>query len=154
MLLPAYYADTSVVGARFDKDFHEATVLFWEQAREERYRVLVSALVARELLRAPDTVKRFFDTEVARVAELVELTVEMEELAETYLRAEVVPVKFRDDAVHVAAATVSRCRALVSWNFRHLVNIRREDAFNSVNMLEGYPAIRIVSPWEVIEYAE
>jgi hypothetical protein len=44
-------------------------------------------------------------------------------------------------------------RLIVSWNFRHLVNVRREDGFNAVNLLEGWPPIRIVSPKEII-YAE
>jgi hypothetical protein len=41
----------------------------------------------------------------------------------------------------------------VSWNFKHLVNIRREDGFNAVNVLRGRPQVRIVSPKEII-YAD
>jgi len=39
---------------------------------------------------------------------------------------------------------------IVSWNFHHLVNLRREAGFNAVNLLQGYPAVRIVSPLELI----
>ena len=95
--------------------------------------------------------RQFFAEVTAEFVELVELTQEMEELADAYVQAEVVSPRFRDDARHVAAAVVSRARALISWNFRHLVNLRREDAFNSVNLLKGYPTIRIVSPMEVTE---
>jgi hypothetical protein len=38
----------------------------------------------------------------------------------------------------------------VSWNFKHLVNVRREEAFNAVNLLRGWPLVRIVSPKEII----
>ena len=58
--------------------------------------------------------------------------------------------KYEDDARHVAACTVSRADLLVSWNFRHLVNVQRETAFNGVNLLQGYAAIRIVNPLEII----
>ncbi len=61
--------------------------------------------------------------------------------------------RVRDDARHVATATVHGVRLVVSWNFRHLVNVRREDGFNAVNLLHGWPAIRIVSPKEII-YAQ
>ena len=41
---------------------------------------------------------------------------------------------------------VHRVSHLVSWNFKHLVNIEREKGFNAVNLLQGYPAVRIVAP--------
>jgi len=39
---------------------------------------------------------------------------------------------------------------VVSWNFMHLVNVRREDGFNAVNILHGWAPVRIVSPKEII----
>ena len=35
-------------------------------------------------------------------------------------------------------------------HFRHLINLRREAGFNAVSLLQGYPAVRIVSPLELI----
>lgn len=58
--------------------------------------------------------------------------------------------KYTDDARHVAACTVSKIDYLVSWNFRHLVNVQRETGFNAVNLLQGYRTIRIVNPLELI----
>lgn len=46
------------------------------------------------------------------------------------------------------AATVS----LVALH--HLVNVRREAGFNAVNLLQGYPSVRIVSPLELIHEDE
>ena len=69
------------------------------------------------------------------------------------LAAGVVTPRFVDDALHVAMASVHGIRLIVSWNFKHLVNVRREDGLNAVNLLEGGPPIRIVSPKEII-YAE
>ena len=81
---------------------------------------------------------------------LLEVTDEMEDLAAAYLRQGVVPPKYADDATHVAVCTVARLQYLVSWNFRHLVNVQREAGFNAVNLLQGYPPIRIVNPLELI----
>lgn len=58
--------------------------------------------------------------------------------------------KYADDARHVAIATVQGLTVIVSWNFHHLVNLRREAGFNAVNLLQGYPPVRIVSPLELI----
>jgi hypothetical protein len=58
--------------------------------------------------------------------------------------------KYVDDALHVAMATVHGVLLIVSWNFKHLVNVRREEAFNAVNILRGWPLVRIVSPKEII----
>lgn len=154
MPIPVFYVDTSVVGGMFDREFQEATNAFWEQARMGKYRIVISPLVAREISDAPEHVRQFFDEAILLIADPVELTAEMEELAEAYVCAGAVSVKYRDDALHVAAATLSRARVLVSWNYSHLVNIRREDIFNAVNLLNGYSSIRIVSPLEVIERGE
>jgi hypothetical protein len=71
-------------------------------------------------------------------------------LAEAYLAARLVPPRFRDDARHVAIASVAALDALVSWNFKHLVNLRRKRLVHSVNVRLGYPLIDLISPEEVL----
>ena len=56
------------------------------------------------------------------------------------------PARFAADAQHVAVCVVARLDFLVSWNFRHLTNARREAGFNAVNILQGYRPVRIVAP--------
>jgi hypothetical protein len=53
------------------------------------------------------------------------------------------------DAQHIAVATVARVDVLVSWNFRHIVNLDRIRGFNAVNLRAGYPLLEIRSPLEV-----
>ena len=71
-------------------------------------------------------------------------------LADEYVAARVIPASSRDDARHVAIATLAGGEALVSWNFRHLVNLRRKRLVHSVNIRLGYPLIDLVSPEEVL----
>lgn len=54
------------------------------------------------------------------------------------------------DAQHIAIATINRVDVLVSWNFKHIVNLRRIHLYNSINLKYGYPLIEIRSPREVI----
>jgi len=74
----------------------------------------------------------------------------MEDLAEAYLKQGVVPPKYEDDANHVAACSVAQIHYLVSWNYKHLVNVDREHGFNAVNLLQGYLPVRIVNALELI----
>ena len=71
-------------------------------------------------------------------------------LAQEYVAARVIPASSRDDARHVAIATLAGSEALVSWNFRHLVNLKRKRLVHSVNIRLGHPLIELVSPEEVI----
>ena len=66
-----------------------------------------------------------------------------------YLALRLVPIRYRNDLRHVAVATTAGVDALVSWNFRHLVNIRTRRAVHAVNLRLGYPLIEIGSPEEV-----
>jgi hypothetical protein len=77
---------------------------------------------------------------------LLLLSDEADTLAAAYLAQRVVPRDYEDDAYHVAVCTVARIDFLVSWNFKHLANVRREAGFNAVNLLQGYPPVRIVAP--------
>lgn len=56
------------------------------------------------------------------------------------------------DAQHIALATVSRVDVLVSWNFKHIVNLERIRGYNSVNLKAGYPLLEIRTPQEVISH--
>ena len=81
---------------------------------------------------------------------ILPLTSEAAVLAAHYMGAKLVPVRYSEDADHVAVAVVHKMDMVVSWNFKHLVNIHREKGFNAVNLLQGYPPVSIVNPLELI----
>ena len=75
---------------------------------------------------------------------------EIERLADRYLAQGIIPATKREDALHVAHATVHGLDILLSWNFKHLANIHREGLIAAVNHQEGYRhALRLLSPLEV-----
>jgi len=143
------YIDTSVVGGYFDKEWQEATRELWRQWREGRWAFVTSVVTAFEVEDAPERVGRLFAEcfpETGRLA----LTDQALALAGAYLDAGVVSARYEDDARHVAVCSLAGCDFLVSWNFRHMVNVRREAGFNAVNLLRGHSSVRIVSPLELI----
>ncbi len=147
------YVDTSVFGGAFDPEFTKATQAFWDRVRGGMLEAAVSPLVLAELESAPASV-------TGLVAELESLLVRVEikeaayALRRAYLDARVVGPRWAADALHVAVATVAGCRAIVSWNFRHIVNFRKIPVYNGVNLTLGFGQIAIHTPPEVIQYDE
>ena len=150
MKIPTLYLDTSVIGGCFDDEWKEASVELFRQSSLGLYRLAASVVTAREVMRAPTRVQQHFASTFTDAAQIHELTAEAESLAQAYLAAGVVTPKYADDARHVAIATVHGLIVIVSWNFHHLANLRREAGFNAVNLLQGYPQVRILSPLELI----
>jgi predicted nucleic acid-binding protein len=150
-LRPRYYLDTSVLGGYFDAEFREDTREFWEELRVGRCIAVISSLTLEELARAPVEVQALLGSLPDDGLEVVSVTEEVQALADRYVSEGVVTARFGGDALHVAVATMAGVKAIVSWNFKHLVNLRRIESFNGVNMLEGYRMIDIRTPREVIE---
>ncbi|MDB4793506.1 PIN domain-containing protein [Methylacidiphilales bacterium] len=150
MKLLSLYIDTSVIGGYFDPEFTIATRELWRQMEKGRYRFYASSISVGELVRAPDHVRTLMANTFTEPGSILTLTPEAATLAARYMEAKVVPAKYAEDADHVAVAVVHKIDLVVSWNFKHLVNFHREKGFNAVNLLQGYPPVRIVNPQELI----
>lgn len=138
MRLPTLYLDTSILGGYFDDEWKQPTRELWRQMESGLWRFVTSLVAAEELIEAPERVRELFNS-TFEAADVLNITEEIDHLAATYVAQGVVTPKYEDDARHVAACTVNRIDFLVSWNFRHMVNVQRETAFNGVNLLNGYP---------------
>lgn len=146
----ALYLDNSILGGYFDSEFQGPTRRLWSMAQAGECRFIASVVTQEEATLGPPDVVRLFARTFPDSSALLELTPRAEELAQAYLTAGVVPAKYVDDARHVAIATTHGIGVLVTWNFRHLANYRREAGFNRVNLENGYPAVRIISPLELV----
>jgi len=87
-------------------------------------------------------------------SEILEITEDALELSEEYLNRKILTSKFRDDALHIALASLANVDVLVSWNFRHIVHYEKIRLFNAVNLENGLKPIDIYSPREVTNYEE
>ena len=145
------YADTSVFGGVFDKEFAEPTRKFFSEIDAGRFTIVTSAIVEAEIEPAPQNIRDFF-THYEAIAEIAQVTQEMLLLQQQYIKSGVVTPKSAEDALHVAIATVAECNLIVSWNFKHIVHFDKIPKYNAVNTLNGYGQIGIYSPLEVINY--
>jgi len=144
------YLDTCVIGGYFDKEFKVPTSLFFKKVMGGLIVPVISEVTEVELMGSPRRVRDFWNTLPNDTIEFVELTPDAYSLARKYIAEGVVGANNLVDAEHIAIATVHRVDVLVSWNFRHIVNLNRIYGFNGVNMKLGYPLLEIRSPKEVI----
>lgn len=82
-----------------------------------------SNLTETETTNAPEPVRNFFQNLPAEFKEKVLVTPEALKLAQTYVEEEVVGETSMDDCIHIATATLKKVDMLVSWNFKHIVNV-------------------------------
>jgi len=147
------YIDTSIIGGYFDAEFETTTRELFEEVLHNEYKIVISTVTEGELEKAPEHVKTLLN-DLKIDYELINLTDEAVELASEYLSENVVGKTSYDDCLHIAIATIARLDFLVSWNFKHIVNIKRIRGYNGINIKNGYPAIEIRSPKDMINYED
>jgi len=152
------YLDTSVISYLDQQDATDKmaeTHLLWEQLPGLASEVVVSDITIDELEDCPEPKLRYLRTQLHKIAYVdVDKTEEAERLSELYFSVGGLPPKSRVDAMHIAIATVCGCNVIVSWNFKHIVNLRAMTAVDAVNAREGYAPLRILSPTMLLEGAD
>ena len=145
-----FYLDTSIFGGVFDAEFKEETTLFFEKITLGQIKCVYSNLTESELTNAPERVRAFFQNLPDEFKEKVLVTPDALRLARTYVDEKVVGETSLDDCIHIATATLNKVDMLVSWNFKHIVNIYRIRGYNSINLRLGYGTLEIHSPKEIV----
>ena len=147
-----FYFDTSVFGGVFDKEFEEETLQLFERLKLGKIICVYSDLTENELLNAPENVKLHFNSLPKENLEYLKVDEDALKLAKQYVDENVVGKTSFDDCIHIALATINKADILVSWNFKHIVNVYRIRGYNSVNLKNGYVQLEIRLPKEIIDY--
>jgi hypothetical protein len=150
-MIERVYIDTSVIGGYFDEEFEFYTKLFFEKVEQGKFRVILSDILATELQGAPEKVIKFYESIPKDRIDYIEQTEDSILLGEEYLKEGVVGKTSRTDCRHIALATLTNADILVSWNFKHIVNITRIRGYNSVNIKYGHRILEIRTPREILE---
>ena len=105
-------------------------------------------------LNTPEQVKELVKSLRVELTEFVETTAEAIDLATQYISQNVVGQTSYADCLHIAIATINHADFLVSWNFKHIVNVERIRGYNSINIKYGYKQLEIRSPREFEKYED
>ncbi len=142
------YIDTSVFGGYYDDEFAEHTKPLFNRLKNNEFKLLFSSVTQDELNNAPDRVKDLVKGLKVEYTEFLDVTDEATELASEYIAEGVVGQTSFADCLHIALATINRADYLISWNFKHIVNVDRIRGYNSINIKKGYKQLEIRSPRE------
>jgi len=146
------YLDTSVVSAYNDKREFEKmaqTQEFIRQVEDDKtVAIYISSLVKDEISRISNSERKKELEKLMSTYQSLDITDEIEQLAEIYITNKVIPENYPDDALHLAIATVSNIDIVMSWNFTHLVKLKTRHMVNALNLVNGYKEIEIIAPIE------
>lgn len=144
--------DTSVFGGFFDSEFKEWTKPLFERIKNGEFTVLLSTMLDEEIEFAPKNIKNLLANLDDNFTEFLKDNDEAVNLATEYIDEKVVGKTSYADCLHIALATIYQADLLVSWNFKHIVNVERIRGYNSINLKNGYKQLDIRSPRELMKY--
>ncbi|MEX0723849.1 MAG: hypothetical protein WD053_08225 [Gracilimonas sp.] len=148
------YLDTSVFGGYFDPEFELWSKILFDRIKEGKHILMYSLMTDNELSNAPEPIKKLIIEIPDKQIEIVDINEQVLNLADQYIAEKVVGKTSRADCIHIALATINVADILVSWNFKHIVNINRIRGYNTVNTEIGYPKLEIRTPREILEYED
>jgi len=150
------YLETTLFNYYFDEDrgfAHDSTVALFKEIAAGKYEAFTSRYVVDELGNAPEA-KR--DKMLSLIFEhdipILEPNEEAVRIAELYIAEKIIPQKYRTDSLHIAISTVNELDMILSMNFQHIVKRKTKIGTANINALNGYRAVEINTPMEVVEY--
>lgn len=152
------YLDTSVVSYLLQEDVPEKmeiTNQLWELFKEGKYELYLSNVTMKEISKCPEPKKSQLIRHLDDIKyTLVEVSDSVLDIAEQLVAMKILPPKCYDDCQHIAAAVACECDCIVSWNFKHIVNIRTIRGVRAITNLQGYKPIEILNPSVLLESEE
>jgi len=137
-------------------DKMEDTLAFWEQIKEGMYDVYTSYLMFEEIGRCSEQKLTLLAGYLNQIehTRLNILTKEAVFLSDELIKLGILTERHRFDCNHIALAVAHECDMIVSWNFRHINNIKTINGVRAISLLHGYPAVNIYSPTVLLKRSE
>ena len=147
------YIETSVISAYHfgPPGTKRPTHSFFAKCALRDYELLTSEVAIREIDEADMRIRRKLRAVLAKHRVKVgRMSPQAFTLTDAYLEAGLIPKEVSADAEHIAAASILAVDALVSWNLRHIVNLRTKLMVKEINEARGHPVPSIIRPDEVV----
>jgi hypothetical protein len=141
-----------------DKDrgeLHTDTVKLFAEVAAGKYEAYTSDYVVDELKKASaekqaEMLKLLTEYNIP----VLDMSDEADRLADIYVDEGIIPLKYKTDGLHIAIATVNDLDMIISMNFQHIVKRKTIKMTGAINTMNGYRAVEIYSPMEVVENDE
>lgn len=149
------YLDTSVVSYLQQEDVPERmaeTLRLWKKFMSGCYDIFLSSMTTLEVNRCKEGKLSYLNNKLREIKYNEILIGDKElNLAREIISTGILTEKSFDDCQHIAAAVLSECDIIVSWNFKHLVNIKTIQGVRKITQLKGFKDIEIMNPTTLLE---
>ena len=127
----------------------------WKMFKNGIYEVCLSSLTLKEVSDCPEPKRSALRDYLKQIVyENYDVTKEALDVAHQIIAMGVLTNKSFDDCQHIGVAVVNNCDCIISWNFKHIVNIKTIRGVRAITNLEGYKQIEIWSPSVLLESEE
>ena len=131
------------------------TLELWKDFVNGKYGIYLSQVTLDEIEKCSESKRnKLYDYLSDIEYTKLEINAEIVELAQKIIDMGILRPKSFDDCQHIAAAVVNACDCIISWNFKHIVNIKTIRGVRAITNLQGYRAIEIWSPSVLLESEE
>lgn len=149
------YLDTSVISHLMQADVPEKmadTLKLWDMFKDGKYDVYLSTVTLEEVSDCPEPKRSKMYSYLEQIDYTpIEITDDMSDIAQQIIDMGILTQKSYDDCQHIAAAVIYGCDCIISWNFKHIVNIKTIRGVRAITNLKGYKPIEILNPSVLLE---
>lgn len=150
------YIETTIISyltARPSRDLivvaHQQITQEWWETRREFFDLFISELVVREAGSGDRLAAQRRLGALSGIA-LVELNEEIFTLANILIAEGPIPENSKEDAIHIALATVHGLDYILTWNCRHIANAEMRTGVSNICISQGYQPPIICTPEELM----
>jgi len=138
---PIIYLDTSVMSYLHQKDAQEReeqTLEFWNILKTGKYEIIIGSVAFDEIEQCSEEKKDIIYQYLADISyNRISINKEIEELAREIIEEGILKKKSFDDCLHIATAILNNCNFIVSWNFKHLVNVKTINGIRQITLAKN-----------------
>ena len=131
------------------------TLTLWDMFKDGKYDVYFSTVTLQEIDNCPEPKRTELFKHLGEIDYTpIEITEDMSEVAQQLIDMGILTQKSYDDCQHIASAVIYGCDCIISWNFKHIVNIKTIRGVRAITNLKGYKPIEILNPTVLLESEE
>ena len=144
------YLDTAVVSHLWQLDAPvqmQQTLELWERFKEGIFDIYLSDLTIDEVNECGDEKREKLFNYLKQIKYTrLSITNISADIASQIIELGILREKSRDDANHIGIAVANELDFIISWNFKHMINVKTVNGVRAITNLRGYKNIDLVTP--------
>ena len=144
------YLDTSVISHLWQLDAPEKmqeTLDLWDEFKVGKFDIYLSKVTIEEINECTEEKKQKLSKYLNEIKFIIlNLSEEAISVGRQIIELGILKEKSRDDANHIGVAVTNGMDYIISWNFKHMVNIKTVNGVRAITNLRNYNNIDLVTP--------